>query len=414
MKDDPAAALSERTVKAARSVRVLSSLSWPEGTVQAFLSSWRRGERELPVVQAPEISLEGPIEALDAIESDADRSDPLQAYVADTAASYASAARMLQDVGTPSFSIRSQGLYGSPADLLPGSTVSHHSAASALLDNTASLAAAGVLDERDVCLTPEAVQGRLEKAFAEFFGDRAPRVEIDPNLASKAAAGSRRVRLRAATCFTELDVTQLIEHEGFVHTATALNGRAQPVASCMRLSTPRTTFTQEGLATLAELATRSIDIARLRRLALRTLAIHHALEGADYLEVFEFFLEAGQSEDESAHSTMRVFRGGDVRGRICFTKDVVYLAGLFAVHTYLRKAIAESRPHLVRRLFTGRLALGDVMALAPAFDDGRLAEPRFVPRWATEIHRLAAYLAFSALTDRIDLSAVELEGTGQV
>src|SRR5690606_24059451 len=139
---------------------------------------------------------------------------------------------------------------------------------------------------------------------------------------------------------------QLIEHEGFVHTATALNGRAQPVLGCMGLSAPRTTLTQEGIATLAELTTRSIDIARLRRLALRTVAIHHALEGADFLEVFRFFLENGQSEDESAHSAMRVFRGGDVRGRVVFTKDVVYLGGLFAVHTFLRKAIAESRPHL--------------------------------------------------------------------
>ncbi len=106
---------------------------------------------------------------------------------------------------------------------------------------------------------------------------------------------------------------------------------------------------------------------------------------------------------------MRVFRGGDVRGGVVFTKDVVYLAGLTAVHTFLRKAIAESRPHLVRRLFAGRLALPDVHRLAPAFADGSVAEPRFVPEWAQDIHRLAAYLAFSAVINRIDLGAIELE-----
>jgi hypothetical protein len=177
----------------------------------------------------------------------------------------------------------------------------------------------------------------------------------------------------------------------------------------MGLSSPRTTLTQEGIATLAELTTRAIDIARLRRLALRTVAIQLALDGADYIEVFRFFLEAGQSEDESAHSAMRVFRGGEVRGRVVFTKDVVYLAGLTAVHTFLRKAISESRPHLVRRLFAGRIALPDVHRLDAEFATGHVAEPRFVPEWAQDLHRLAAYLAFSAVINRIDLGAVELE-----
>ncbi len=217
------------------------------------------------------------------------------------------------------------------------------------------------------------------------------------------------MRIRDHTCFSALDVAQLIEHEGFVHTATALNGQAQPLLSCMGLSAPRTTLTQEGIATLAELTTRAIDIARLRRLALRTVAIQHALDGADYVDVFRFFLEAGQSEDESALSAMRVFRGGDVRGRVAFTKDVVYLLGLTAVHTFLRKAIAESRPHLVRRLFAGRLALPDVFRLDAAFADGMVVEPRFVPEWASDLQRLAAYLAFSMVIDRIDLGRVELE-----
>ena len=179
------------------------------------------------------------------------------------------------------------------------------------------------------------------------------------------------MRIRAQTCFSELDVVQLIEHEGFVHAGTALNGRAQPYLTCMGLSAPRTTLTQEGLATLAELTTRTIDIARLRRLALRTVAIQRALDGADYLDVFRFFIASGQSEDESAHSAMRIFRGGDVRGGVVFTKDVVYLCGLTAVHTFLRNAIAERRPHLVRRLFAGRVALPDVHRLESACASAR-------------------------------------------
>lgn len=407
--EDRSTVLNDRCVKAARGVRVLSSLSWPEGTVQAFLDGWRRGRPTLPEVPPLDRDLEATRDALAAVARDADRGDPVEAHIARTAESYALAAEMLQHAGNSGFTDRSVALYGSPRQRLAGSTLTHHEAAEALLENTASLEAAGVLGPHELCLTAQSVKTELDEAFSAFFADAAPRVVIDEDLASKAAAGSRRVRIRGGTCFSTVDARQLIEHEGFVHAGTALNGRAQPILGCMGLSAPRTTKTQEGLATLAELATRTTDIGRLRRLALRTIAIHLALEGADYIEVFRFFLESGQSEDESAHSTMRVFRGGDVRGRVCFTKDIVYLSGLLSVHTFFRKAIADGQPHLIRRLFAGRMTLSDVFALGPAFEDGRVVEGRFVPPWATSVHQLAAYLAFSALTNRIDLSQIELE-----
>ena len=36
-----------------------------------------------------------------------------------------------------------------------------------------------------------------------------------------------------------------------------------------------------------------------------------------------------------------MFRGGDVRGKVAFTKDAAYLEGLLLVQTFLRKAIAD-------------------------------------------------------------------------
>jgi len=401
--------LDGRLVEASKDIRILSSLTWGEEPIERFLDGWRRKDPRLPDVEIAVPDLSEARGALEAVAREADRDDPLQAFVGRTARSYATAARMLESIGTPAFAELSTQLYGAPAQTIPGGDHTHRELAETLLANTDDLRAAGVVRDEDICLTAETVQARLERAFGRFFGDQAPRVEIDPDMASKAAAGSRRVRLRGRTCFSEVDVAQLREHEGFVHAATKLNGRAQPVLSCMGLSAPRTTLTQEGIATFAEVVTRSIDIARLRRLALRTVAIQLALDGADYLDLFTFFLEAGQSADESARSAMRVVRGGDPRGRVPFTKDVVYLCGLVAVHTYLRKAIAEARPELVRRLFVGRLALGDVIALEPAFEAGHLDEGGFVSPWATELDRLGAYLAFSAALDKVDLSAVSLD-----
>ena len=313
---------------------------------------------------------------------------------------------MLEEVGTPAFTELSRAIYGAPDVLVPGAAVTHRDIAANLLANTTDLQAAGVIEEEELSLSAAMVKDELESSFETFFGERAPSVQIDPDLASKATAGSKRVRLRGNTRFTRLDVDQLREHEGFVHSATALNGRAQETLTCMGLSAPRTTMTQEGLATFAEVVTHSLDIARLRRLALRTVAIDAALEGADYLQVFEIFLEGGQSPDESAHSAMRVFRGGDVRGKVAFTKDVVYLCGLVAVHTFLRKAIADGRPELVRHLFCGRLALPDVLALEEGHE--HVGEPLFVPPWATELHRLSAHLAYSAAVDAVDLDRISL------
>src|SRR5690606_23946017 len=98
-------------------------------------------------------------------------------------------------------------------------------------------------------------------------------------------------------------------------------------------TSPLVTATQEGLATFAELVTGASDIERLKRISLRIVAIHMAMHGADFIQVFRFFLDAGQTEGDSFASTQRVFRGVPTTGGAAFTKDTVYLHGLLSVHT---------------------------------------------------------------------------------
>jgi hypothetical protein len=160
---------------------------------------------------------------------------------------------------------------------------------------------------------------------------------------------------------------------------------------------------------LAELMTLSLDIVRLRRIALRIKAITMALDGADFIEVFKSFLEAGQSEEESYQSTVRCFRGGDVRGRTVFTKDTVYLKGLVEVYAFLATCIHENRPELASSLFAGRLTLGDVVELAPYFETGYLDGPFYVPRWAHDLRTLASAFACNTFFTRINMADVKLE-----
>ena len=219
----------------------------------------------------------------------------------------------------------------------------------------------------------EAFADMLRERIGPIFRHDEVEVVLDPALPSKATAGSKRITLRATALFSERDLEQLTEHEAFIHTLTSLNGRHQPHLHVLGLGAPRTTRTQEGLATFAEIITGAIDISRLRRIALRVVMVKQALDGADFIEVFRGFLDAGQSEIESYRSAARVFRGGDVRGGVCFTKDGAYLEGVMLIHVFIRKVLQEGRGDLLPMLFAGRLTTADVITLAPFRDSGLIA-----------------------------------------
>ena len=188
-----------------------------------------------------------------------------------------------------------------------------------------------------------------------------------------------------------------------MHSLTALNGRAQPLLPSLAMSSPRITATQEGLAVLAEQITGSIDIERMKRNSLRTEAIAMAMEGADFLQVFGYFRDAGQEAAESFSSAQRVFRGVPVAGGAAFAKDTVYLRGLVEVHTFFRHALRDGHLRQCRRLFAGKMTLGDVRAFEPLFESGALLPPRWLPDWVARANGLAGLLAFSLFANRIRL-----------
>jgi hypothetical protein len=146
--------------------------------------------------------------------------------------------------------------------------------------------------------------------------------------------GTTPMRIRGSAVFSDLEFDQVCHHEAPVHMATALNGRRQAKLKSLGLGDPRNTRTQEGIAVFAELVTGSIDISRLCRLALRIQALKLGPDGGDFIDCFKFFLEGGQDQLEAFQSAQRIFRGGDVRGRIVFTKDSAYLKGVMETHVF--------------------------------------------------------------------------------
>lgn len=396
------AAADARLVEAAKDVKVLSHLAWPARLAEEFLARWQAGDPRLPEVPHEPHRFDRNIGELRAVMDECDAGEPIGRYLLRTARSYVTAAEMVERIGTAEFTERSIALYGAPTDRIGPNAVTNLEAAELFLGLTDDFPVVGELPD-DVCLRPEYVAEQLRLRIAPVFVESPIAVDIDAEMASKAAAGARRVRIRGGTCFSQQDIVQLAEHEVFVHSLTSNNGREQPVLRSMGLGAPRTTATQEGLATFAELITNAMDLPRLRRLALRVKAIQLGLEGADFIEVFKFFLASGQTQTESFHSAARVFRGGDVRGRIVFTKDVVYLQGLIWVHTFFLKAIHQGKPEYIRDLFAGRMALGDVLDLGGYFRSGAIAPARYEPGWIKNQPTLAAFLVYSIFTTRLSV-----------
>jgi uncharacterized protein (TIGR02421 family) len=402
------AELDARLVAATQDIRVLGLLAWPSRILAEFLPDWERGSPRMPRIEHPRLDYSKEIEALRDIMAGCDAYHPVGRFIYRTAESYVIAADMIQSMGTPAFTELSRALYGAPTDPIGPTGVTNLDACRHFVGMSDDFIQSCYLPDADYCLSAQHVAEELRKRLAPVFVRHPIKVVIDPGMSSKAAAGARRVRLREATCFSDYDVQQLVEHEVFIHSLTAINGREQPYLKSMGLGAPRTTCTQEGLATFAELITDAIDINRLRRIALRVQAIQIALEGADFIEVCRFFLDAGQNHQESFYSAMRVFRGGDVNGRIAFTKDAVYLQGLIYVHTFMLKAIQSGKPEYVHYLFSGRMALGDVIELDPWFRDGTVAPPLYEPRWALNRPALVAFLIYSVFNTRLELGAIEL------
>jgi uncharacterized protein (TIGR02421 family) len=402
-------ALDRRLVAAVRGIRLLGSVSWPAATQTAFLSGWRRGNPVLPVIDYPRPGYAAARAEIMAIHDAADSRHPVGDYIRRNAESWRIATELLDAVGTPELTTHSIKLFGRPGSRVPGSDLSNLDAARHFISLTDELDNEVLTSDADYCIPASVLREELQDQLDGFFGKDTVRVEVDDQLISKAAAGATRIRLRSATCFSEYDRNQLLEHEAYVHTLTALNGRRQPNLASFGLNSPRITATQEGLAVFAELMTGSLDIERIKRISLRILAIDMALNGANFIEVFRFFLDAGQTESDSFSSAQRVYRGSPLDGGSAFTKDTVYLHGLLSVHTFFRWALKNRKLNLCRNLFAGKMSLHDVVSLESEFDSGYIAAPNWLPRWIRHANGLAAMLAFSLFANRIRLDRVEAE-----
>lgn len=384
---------------------VLRSLNWDRSLSEAFFES---GCRIPPDPQYPVIDAGPSLERIATARALIDGASAVHRWLRRFADITAETAALLASAGTPQFHNHSRALYGAPTSPIADGKRTALDLARRLDLLLADFSSGGSRLEPPPALSAAEVKEKLDAALPLHFGAHPPRVEITRNVSAKAAAGKDYIKLRADARFSDVDIVQLLQHEALVHIATAKNGQAQPHFPLLAESYPGNARTQEGLAVFAEFISGALDPKRFRRLADRVIAIEMAANGADFLDLFAFFRERadGDAPFEAFENARRVVRGGVISGGAPFTKDSVYLQGLIEVHNYLRTAVRAGDPAYIRLLFVGKIDLADLDAMKQLREQALLAEPRYLPPWATDLRYLLSYLAYSTFLNEIDLGGV--------
>ncbi len=385
--------------KAAGGMRVLSSLNWDVAMRDTFLKNGT-----LPNPKYSTIDISEAREAIAHAHKHIDGEHVVMQWLGRIASTLNSTASLMDTRGTPEFFDHSVSLYGRPTNLmLDGKTkvldLARHMDATLDGMDFDQLVVEGFEEQ----LNAEGFAGALRAKLEPFFGADAPKVVVSKKVSAKAAASSKRIRIRADAQFTDRDVEQLLHHEALVHSATGQNGQLQTNFPILRHGHPGTTETQEGLAVFAEVITGNMDPRRFRRLSGRVMAIQMAIEGADFKEVFDFFEDRNVERDQAYENTRRVFRGGVMSGGAPFTKDMVYLNGLLRVHNFIRTAVKLRRSDLIRVLFVGKLDIEDIPALAQLASHKKIEPPKFMPPWASDLRFLVSYMAYSAFLNQVKM-----------
>ena len=408
--------LSERIVEAQTPIRVLDAVKWDDGVRKAFLKGKGKclPEVDRAYYQGRPLAFDAGAKKLELqnIERDITRQlgqfNPVGQIMRRMCKEYRMVIRMLEARGTEDFGLISQELYGAASDAFHAGDPTLADLGLMFSDYLNNIADRGDLKDEAKILTAADTVGMLQERLAKVFGDDAIRVVESDGIVADAAAGADYIKIRADAMFNERDVRALEVHEGLVHVGTTLNGLNQPFCTFLSKGPPSSTVTQEGLAILMEVIAFASYPTRLRKLTNRTRAIHMAEEGADFLQVFEFYREQGFSMQDSYGNASRVFRGSTPQG-LPFTKDLSYLKGFIMVYNYIQLAVRKGKLEQIPLLFCGKTTLEDMRTLSQLVDEGLVVAPKYLPPQFRDLNALSAWMCFSNFLNHLSLDRIEAD-----
>lgn len=408
--------LSKRLIEAQSNIRILDSIKWGDSIRQAFIQ--HKGQR-LPEVDK-EYYAKRPL-PFDAADKQAEfriiirdaqnqlgQYSPVTRLIKRQCEEYCRAIQMLEARGTPAFSELSKELYGSPDDAFYSGGPRLSELGTVLFD---VLTALDVQLQSDADLkryTPLEAQHILQSRLSPFFDQHPGKVTvmINDDMIADASAGADNIKLSQRAMFSDRDLKYLEVHEGWVHVGTTLNGALQPYCSFLSKGSPSCSVIQEGLAVITEVVTFSSYPGRMRKITNRVIALEKVRQGADFLDVYRYFLECNLSESDSYNQTVRVFRGSTPTGGP-FTKDLSYAKGFLLIYNFLRFAISQHRVNLIPLLFAGKVVLDDLPLLGELREHDILAAPVYLPPPFKDLAALSAWLSFSLFLNKFDLNEIQ-------
>jgi uncharacterized protein (TIGR02421 family) len=406
--------LSQRIVDAQRPIRILDAIKWPahidaEIKKSKFKVMPKMGPEEYqkinlgfdPIKKTEELK-----EIIQAIELELG-DDPLADLLKKTADQYIDVTEMLKARGTKKFWEQSKKLYGSPKDTFFNDKVT-------ILElGQLMYAILSGIDDRTLGQEyPENIPGQevvkiLNDRFKGYFMDSTVQAVLSDGIVADAAAGGDVVKIKDGALFSSRDIDILEVHEGWVHVGTSQNGSSQHVAKWLSKGPPRVASTQEGLAVILEIFTFRSYPKRARQINDRILGIDKAEEGANLLEVLEFYRTEGYSEDDALTNAKRVFRGGMLSGGAPFTKDIAYCKGFVENYNFLRAAIRAGRPDLIPFLFVGKIYVDDIPVLYQRYKEGIIDPPQYLPPYFRDLSGVAVWMSFSSFLNLVDLKMIQ-------
>lgn len=404
--------LSERIVVAQKPIRILDASKWNSEIQKEFFKNRCKKlpnvdeeyyQRQNPLQFDPAKKLEEFYEIERSIRRTLGQYSGVGSIMQRMCHEYSLVVEMLMARGTGRFTKISQELYGSSEDAFHIGAPTLKDLAT-LVSNTLANIKDQVSTEADLEThsseeTVEILKQRLSGYFTE---QNNLRVELSDGILADASAGAERIKIHTGLTFSAREIRTFEVHEGWVHLGTTLNGMAQPYCTFLSKGPPSSTVTQEGLAIITEVFTFASYPGRLKRLTNRITAVSMAEEGANFLDVFNFYREQGLDESESYLASTRVFRGSTPDGGP-FTKDLSYSKGFILIYNYIRLAVQRGLVSQIPLLFIGKTTLEDIHILSDLVEEGILVPPRYVPPQFRDLAALSAWMCYSLFLNKLDL-----------
>lgn len=408
--------LSERLVRAQKPIRILDAIKWLPETEDFFIKT---KFKEIPVIDAAyynhsplKFETETKIDEFEQIRTDAKKifgdKHPIYDILSRHSQDYQNVVRMLSMRGTREFSHYSKKLYGSTYDVFIDGETKLHQIGPILEDILRPICEQNILRDRqeEKNLTSEDVVSELQKRLGLYFIGEKVNVKIADDIISDASAGSDYIKIKKDAKFSSRDIDIFEVHEGQVHLGTTINGLKQNHAKWLAKGPPCTMATQEGLAILMEVFTFVTVPDRAIRINNRIQACHMIEEGANILEVIEFYRLKGFDEFNCIKQAQRAFRGSVLEGGSPFTKDISYCKGFVQVYNFVRTMVKLGRPELLPFLFVGKTTLEDIPQLYELHQEGLVDAPKYIPAVFRDVRGLTVWMAFSHFLNRMKLGRI--------